>query len=155
MRISREAMFMEMARVAAKRATCARLNVGAIIIMNNTPISIGWNGTLAGEDHCQGNACSGMIPGGCPTVHAEVNALKKLRATTVMEDVHLYLTHSPCKSCCDFMRYYPYLTKLYFEVPYRETAHLEDLQGRGMGVYQITQAGYVTEFFSRKVVSLV
>lgn len=168
-RISRQQMFIGMARLAAMRATCFRLNVGAIITQNNNPVAIGWNGAPSGHDHCAGNSCPGVVPGHCNTIHAEVNALRK--AEGLLEygsNVDLYCTHSPCADCLEeLMKSKLYVRNLFFEFPYRSTQHLGRLNGpykfrgdpmlptaRVTGVYEVTPAGYVVEYFTRKVVDL-
>jgi dCMP deaminase len=167
MRISREAMYMNMARVASMRSTCSRLNVGSIITKDNSPISIGWNGAASGEPHCSGNSCPGMVPGNCPTIHAEANALNKAAALLEWGDeVDLYVTDSPCPTCADLIVHSPlFVRRLFFETPYRN-ANLTIFGqpykwGRGMQVYdrttevyEVTPAGYIVEYFTRQVTQL-
>jgi dCMP deaminase len=164
-------MFMGMARIASMRATCHRLNVGAIVVHDNNPISVGYNGAPAGLPHCLGNDCPGIVPGGCATIHAEVNALSKAN-TLLMEmtrpRVDLYVTHSPCKSCADFMLsslLNVRVRRVFFEIPYRSTQHLSmfsrpecsplPYDELPVEVYEVTPAGYTVEYFTRKVVELV
>lgn len=164
-RISRESMFMSMARVASQRSTCSRLNVGAIVTLHNSPVSIGWNGAEAGAQHCPGNTCVGMTPGRCPAIHAEDNALRK--ACEVLSDkddpVDLYVTHSPCEGCTNRIIYGQICVKrVFFEIPYRSVDHLAKLRQlngppgsrRRTEVYEVTPAGYIVEYFSRQVVEL-
>lgn len=159
-------MFMEMARVASKRSTCFRLNVGALVVLANNPVAIGWNGQAPGEAHCAGNDCPGVVPGACGTIHAEVNALKKAKALLPgMDSVDLYVTHSPCIDCLGVIMDSPHaVDRLFFETPYRSTSHLEYLKEgytplkggipRLTEVYEVTPAGYVVEYFTRQVVEL-
>lgn len=149
-------MFMGMARLASQRATCFRLNVGALVVQDNNPISVGWNGHLPGAPHCGGNTCPGIIPGNCGTLHAEQNALTKAGNLLAMHSiVDLYVTHSPCLDCCQSI-----LTdaldvhRIFFEIPYRNTSHLGMFQGK-TAVYEVTPAGYIVEYFTRKVIELV
>lgn len=51
-RISRSEMLMEMAFIVAKRGTCSRLQVGAVISRDGRIISMGYNGAPAGLSHC-------------------------------------------------------------------------------------------------------
>lgn len=44
--------FMEMAQVLSKRSTCLRLQTAAVIVKNNVIISVGYNGTTSGSEHC-------------------------------------------------------------------------------------------------------
>ena len=167
MRYHRENMFMDMARAASKRSTCCRLNVGSLVVCANNPISVGYNGAKSGEPHCLGNDCPGMVPGNCPAIHAEANALRKagelLPAGT---DVDLYLTHSPCSPCSLLVINSDlWVRRIFFEIPYRSTQHLGMFQspytkphdpGRSgrTEVYEVTPAGYIVEYFSRRVVEL-
>lgn len=164
-RISRQVMFMEMARVASRRSTCHRLNVGAMVVLDNNPVAVGWNGQLPGAAHCAGNDCPGIVPGNCGTLHAEVNALTK--AAQILQDgrkVDLYCTNSPCPSCVEFIRTGTPLTvdKVFYEIPYRDTSALggllvpneEECFSGVSGVYLVTPAGYIVDHFSRRVVEL-
>lgn len=166
-RISREVMFMEMARIASRRSTCHRLNVGAIVVQDNNPIAIGWNGQEPGAPHCAGNDCPGIVPGNCGTLHAEVNALTKagmlLTAGARMEDfqarmhfeVDLYCTDSPCPFCVDFIlnNAAAKVRRIFYEKPYRVSDHLDKLLGIAE-VYLVTPAGYIVDHFTRKVVEM-
>lgn len=156
-RITRQMMFMGMARVASMRSTCFRLNVGAIVAHKNNPVSIGWNGQPPGHPHCQGNNCQGRLPGMCNTVHAEVNALNKaVNLLREREKVDLYVTHSPCEACVDSILCLRKIRveRVFFEAPYRNTGHLDRLTAAGMMVYEVTPAGYTVDHFTRKVVEL-
>lgn len=158
-RISRAAMFMQMARSASLRSTCFRLNVGAIVTSDNNPIAIGYNGQEAGAPHCAGNDCPGVVPGRCGTLHAEVNAL--IKASTLMKyfdrhaHVDLYCTDSPCGFCVDFILEDSPLNvkRIFYETPYRNVSHLQRFHGK-TEVYLVTPAGYVVDHFTRKVVEL-
>lgn len=161
-RISREVMFMQMARIASLRSTCYRLNVGAIVTDDNNPIAVGWNGQEPGAAHCAGNDCPGIVPGNCGTLHAEVNALTKagkiLLADSpryMLNPVDLYCTDSPCKFCTEFILNdcgIP-VGRIFYEKPYRVSDHLEELRG-AIGVYLVTPAGYIVDHFTRRVVEM-
>lgn len=159
-RISRAQMFMEMARVASRRSTCHRLNVGAIVVQENNPIAVGWNGQEPGAPHCAGNDCPGITPGNCGTLHAEVNALTKAGGILMSNDfgnvdVDLYCTDSPCGFCVKFMvdNSLPRVTRLFYEKPYRVSDHLEYLRST-TEIYLVTPAGYIVDHFTRKVVEM-
>lgn len=166
-RISRQQMFMGIARLASQRATCFRLNVGALVVHENNPLAIGYNGQEPGARHCAGNDCPGIVPGKCGTLHAEHNALTKAdKLIDDLAEVDLYVTHSPCVDCCLLIINQDlYVRRIFFEVPYRSTQHLSMLQEyrdvtsleggvRHTEVYEVTPAGYIVEYFTRKVVEL-
>lgn len=166
-RISRDVMYMEMARAASRRSTCFRLNVGAVVTLEQRPISVGWNGAEAGAPHCAGNDCPGIVPGRCGTLHAEANALnhaaKYFPAST---QVDLHTTHSPCGECCLLiMNHKLCVSRIFFEVPYRNTQHLGMFSDRYTDperpgelrmteVYEVNAAGYIVDYFTRRVVEL-
>lgn len=170
-RISRTAMYMQMARIASQRSTCFRLNVGAIVTHDNSPVAIGWNGAKSGAPHCAGNDCPGVVPGKCGTLHAESNALTK--ASNILPlgaSVDLYCTDSPCPDCTLMVLNTDiYVRRIFFETPYRIKDHLGifklpyaspirvgpgDPHSRVTEVYEVTPAGYIVEFFTRRVVEL-
>lgn len=141
MRILRHQMFMEIAWIAAKRSTCVRLNVGAVVTFRNRVVSLGWGGAPSGQPHCPGNTCPGMVPGNCPTIHAEKNALDFGRPIVPLDQCDIYTTHSPCSQCTDHI-IRDRLRRVFFGVPYRadDVARLHE---HGIQVYQVTHAGHL------------
>lgn len=93
--------FMEVAQVVAKRGTCPRLKVGAVITADNKIISTGYNGAPAGTDHCTEVGCLVETETGrCKrTVHAEINAIIQAGSNTMARNTTLYTTHFPCVEC--------------------------------------------------------
>lgn len=139
MRITRPTMFMEMAKVAAKRSTCFRLNVGAIVTVDNRIVSVGYNGSPAGSPHCGGNQCPGRD--GCKeTVHAEENALRYVPASCQLLLKDLYVTDSPCLDCARLILK-SRVRRVFFGTPYRDTSPLKLLSMQGVGVYQVMPNG--------------
>ena len=98
-RISRDKMFMEIAHTVAKRGTCDRAQVGAVLVdPNNNIVAIGYNGAPTGEPHCD-QAGHIMYQGHCiRTVHAEENCLNKIENMSEGKYT-LYVTHYPCVKC--------------------------------------------------------
>lgn len=101
--------FMEMAALAAKRSTCLRRQVGAMIVKDKHIIATGYNGAPRGIMHCEERGgClreKMKIPSGerhelCMALHAEQNAI--IQAATLgqsVEDATIYVTHQPCVIC--------------------------------------------------------
>lgn len=156
MRISRETMFMEIAQVVAKRATCFRLNVGAVVTQNDRIISIGYNGRPAGEPHCQGNACAGRFA--CKeTTHAEDNAIRHL--PFLFNDgasLKMYVTDSPCEDCARLIidqskgREF---THVFFRTPYRISTGLDLLMAAGVEVNQVLPSGVIMNWATKEFVN--
>ena len=149
MRISRHQMFMEMARVVAKRSTCPRLNVGAVVVVENRVVSIGYNGSLPGDAHCSDEGCI-LSDGHCiRTIHAEVNALEHVKIAG--DQWSLYVTNSPCQSCAEKILRYP-IRYLFFDHPYHPLHPVEFLMRHGVRVFRIVPSGYIVDQFTKEVV---
>lgn len=90
--------FLDLARILGDNSKCCRAKVGAIIVKDNRIISTGYNGKPSGWND---EACSDGCDGCRETIHAEINAIifaAKNGMST--KDCTLYVTHSPCQSCC-------------------------------------------------------
>lgn len=93
-RISKDQLFMQIAKDVSQRSTCGRLQVGCIITDREKMqiLSMGYNGNYAGGP----NECDGHEPGKCGCLHAEINALIK---NTFGTGKIMYITDAPCLSC--------------------------------------------------------
>ena len=152
MRISRPQMFMDIAHVVAKRSTCMRLNVGAIIVQDRRIVSIGYNGAPSGAPHCLGNDCPGKHR--ClETIHAEDNALRYLPPYVLDSDLDLYATNSPCIHCFEKIVNDGRVARIFFGTPYRKTEHLVG-HGQNIGIYRVLPAGYVVEWETQELVNV-
>ena len=82
-RIDLDHYFMEIAEVVAKRSTCLRNQVGAVLVKDKYIIATGYNGAPSGSPHCLDVGCLReqlKVPSGerhelCRGVHAEQNAV--------------------------------------------------------------------------------
>jgi len=153
MRPSRPQMFMEIAHVVAKRSTCMRLNVGAVIVQDRRIVSIGYNGAPAGAPHCAGNECPGKYH--ChETIHAEDNALRHLPFhpnPVRWTGLDLYVTDSPCASCFHKIKEHGGVDRIFFGTPYRINDHLVDER---IGIYRVTPAGYTVDWNTKELVDI-
>ncbi len=104
--------FMEIARVVAKRSTCLRNKVGALVVRDKRILSTGYNGAPRGLEHCLEVGClrdernieSGTRHEICRAVHAEQNAVIQCALHGVStEGATLYCTHQPCILCTKMM----------------------------------------------------
>lgn len=102
MRPKRKAYFLEIASVVAKRSTCPRLQVGAVLVnLDAQIISTGYNGAPRYEDHCVDVGCDMEDRHCIRAVHAEINAIAQAAKNGVStKNTILYCTHKPCKRCC-------------------------------------------------------
>lgn len=146
MRIPRYLMFLEMAQVLAKRSTCYRGNVGAIITYKHNVISTGYNGPASGEPHCSGNQCEVNASGGCKrSIHAEVNALNRMLPELITKPLDFYCTTCPCFLCAEFiLARNPRLIKFFFQGMYSSRAGIDKLMNGlpDTQFFRVTPAGY-------------
>jgi len=100
--------FLEIANIVAKRSTCIRRSVGAVIIKDKRILTTGYNGPPSGLKHCEEVGCireKMNIPAGerhelCRGLHAEQNAIIQASLHGVsIKDSTLYCTHQPCIIC--------------------------------------------------------
>ncbi|MGV3467328.1 MAG: ComE operon protein 2 [Heyndrickxia sp.] len=100
-RISWNHYFMAQSFLLSSRSTCTRLTVGATIVRDKRIIAGGYNGSIAGGEHCIDEGCY-VIDGHCVrTIHAEMNAILQCAKFGVPTNgAEIYVTHFPCLQCC-------------------------------------------------------
>lgn len=109
---------MEMAHLVAKRSTCSRASVGAVIARGFRPLVTGYNGTPAGTDHCSHNENDDEP---CwMSVHAEANAIAwAARHGIEVWGATLFVTHLPCIPCSQLI-INAGIDQVYYTTPYRD-----------------------------------
>jgi len=104
--------FMEMADLVAKRSTCVRRRVGAVIVKDKRVLTTGYNGSPRGTKHCEELGCireKMNIPSGtrhelCRGVHAEQNAVIQAAYFGIsIKDSTVYTTTFPCSMCAKIL----------------------------------------------------
>jgi len=100
--------FLDVARLVAKRSTCLRRYVGAVLVKDKRILATGYNGAPKGLKHCIDIGCLReklKIPSGerhelCRALHAEQNALIQASLYGIsVKDSTLYATNQPCVIC--------------------------------------------------------
>jgi dCMP deaminase len=88
---------METASIWAQRGTCSRLRVGAVLADRDRILVQGYNGNVAGMQHCPDPHPEGP----CETaVHAEENVLYFAANRGIpTQGTTIYVTHAPCYRC--------------------------------------------------------
>ncbi len=103
---------MEMAAVVAKRSTCLRRQVGAVLVKERRILATGYNGAPTGMAHCAETGCLRQkqnVPSGqqheiCRGLHAEQNAIIQAALHGISShDSVMYVTHQPCVICAKMM----------------------------------------------------
>ncbi|MCX7599432.1 MAG: cytidine/deoxycytidylate deaminase family protein [Armatimonadetes bacterium] len=106
--------FMEIAHVVAKRSTCLRRHVGAVLVSGRRILATGYNGAPRGLQHCaeRGGCYRELlgVPAGerqeiCRGVHAEQNAVIQcaIHGVAITGEVVLYSTTQPCVTCAKIL----------------------------------------------------
>ncbi len=99
---------MDIARLVARRSTCLRRQVGAVLVKEKNILATGYNGTPSGITHCAEVGCLRQrlgVPSGerhelCRGLHAEQNAIIQAAKHGVnIAGSTLYCTNSPCSIC--------------------------------------------------------
>lgn len=101
MRKSWDTYFMQITEIVASRSTCDRAFVGCILVnKDHRIVSTGYNGSVAGNPHCD-DVGHTMRDGHCiATIHAEMNALLYCAKEGIpTKDTVCYVTHFPCLNC--------------------------------------------------------
>ena len=123
--------WIAVAKEIAKRSCDPQLKVGAIIVSedNTRMLSVGYNGNYKGGP----NERESSDPGRGGLIHAEVNALVKCDFN-FSKKKHMYITHSPCRECCKLI-VNAEISKVIYDIPYRDTSGLEILKSAGVVVF--------------------
>jgi dCMP deaminase len=104
--------FLEVADLVAKRATCLRRQVGAVLVKDKKILSTGYNGAPSGLAHCFDIGCLRerlRIPSGqrhelCRGLHAEQNVLLQAALYGIStKGSILYITNQPCAICAKML----------------------------------------------------
>ena len=100
--------FLEIAKVVAKRSSCVRRQIGAVIVKDRRILTTGYNGAPSGLPHCIEIGCmrdelnieSGTRHEMCRALHSEMNAIIQAAQHGVStKGATLYCTHQPCSVC--------------------------------------------------------
>jgi len=131
---------MEIAIQVAKRSTCDRRTVGAVIVRDKTILSTGYNGSIRGLPHCD-EVGHLMEAGHCArTVHAEVNSVAQAAKNgTSIQGGDLYTTSSPCWPCFKIMANSG-IKKVFFREFYRDERIFEYAQQSRIELIDMSQS---------------
>ena len=137
--------FMEITAVVAKRSTCLRRQVGAILVKDKHILATGYNGAPKRLAHCAETGCLRQqlgIPSGerhelCRALHAEQNAIiQAANQGVAIEGSTLYGTTAPC-SLCAKMLINAGVTRVVFAGAYPDQMAIDFFQQAGVEVEQL------------------
>ena len=131
-------LYMDWAARAAQLSHARRLQVGAVVVKDDTVISYGYNGTPAGWDNnCEDTLEDGTLKTKPEVLHAESNAVAKLaKSINSGLGADIFITHAPCLECAKLI-YQSGIRRVYFGKNYRDSSGIEFLQKSGIEVNKL------------------
>jgi dCMP deaminase len=142
MRPSWDDYFMHITSEVAKRSTCLRRRVGAILVKDKHILATGYNGAPAGLPHCEDVGClreqlgapSGQRAELCRGIHAEQNAIIQAAVHGIkIQGATLYCTTQPCILCAK-MLINAGVVRIVYDGPYPDDLAREMLAQAGVGL---------------------
>ena len=139
--------FMEIAALVAKRSTCLRRAVGAILVKDKRILATGYNGAPSGVRHCSEVGClretlqvaSGERHELCRGIHAEQNAIIQAAYHGVpIQGASLYCTNLPC-SICTKMLINAGIRTIYYRSGYADELSRDLLEEAEIEVIQLSK----------------
>jgi dCMP deaminase len=131
-------LYMDWAHRAAELSYAKRLQVGAVIVKDDTVISYGYNGMPAGWDNnCETLDADGELTTRPEVLHAESNAIAKLaKSNNSGLGAELFVTHSPCIHCAKLI-FQSGISRVYFGSNYRDDSGIRFLTQSGVKVTKL------------------
>lgn len=154
-RITWDQFFMAQSHLLALRSTCTRLAVGATIVREKRIVAGGYNGSIAGDEHCIDHGCY-VVDNHCVrTVHAEMNALLQCaKYGTPTRGADLYVTHFPCLPCTKSI-IQAGISRVYYATDYKNNTYaIELLQKADVEVVHVPFEERKIDFLSDQKIAL-
>ena len=132
---------MKAAEVYSQLSSARRLQVGCVVVKDNTIIGIGYNGMPSGWDNnCEEavnvnpsdprydyNNFTKELKTKPEVLHAETNALAKIAKSTNSSDgASMFITHAPCLDCAKLV-YQSGIKSVYYRNSYKNTDGIDFL----------------------------
>ena len=132
---------MKAAEVYSQLSSARRLQVGCVVVKDNTIIGIGYNGMPSGWDNnCEEvvnvnpsdprydyNNFNKELKTKPEVLHAETNALAKIaRSTNSSDGASMFITHAPCLDCAKLV-YQSGIKSVYYRNSYKNTDGIDFL----------------------------
>lgn len=152
-------LYMAWANRLSQLSHAKRLQVGAVIVKDDTVISYGYNGMPAGwENDCENSESTyderdtyhsndwhfdsetkkyHRLKTKPEVLHAESNAIAKLaKSSNSGNGADIFITHAPCLDCAKLV-YQAGIKRVYFGTAYRDDAGVKFLERSGIAVKQV------------------
>ena len=145
-------LYMDWAKRCAELSHARRLQVGAVIVKDDSVISYGYNGMPAGWDNnCEyeveefqteygvGSKLvkTGELKTKPEVLHAESNAIAKLaKSNNSGLGATMFITHAPCMECAKLI-YQSGIGHVLYRNSYRDTSGIAFLEKSGVEITQV------------------
>jgi dCMP deaminase len=133
---------MKVAETYAQLSSAKRLQVGAVIVKNDTIIGIGYNGMPSGwtnecEERIWDKTGDYTLKTKDEVIHAESNALCKVtKSTNSSDDADMFVTHAPCIHCAKLI-HQSGIRKVFYRDEYRDDGGLKFLEKCGVKIEKV------------------
>ena len=144
---------MKVAEVYSQLSSAKRLQVGCVVVKDNTIIGIGYNGMPSGWDNdCEQRSYKKLddkyqyldedgshysLVTRPEVLHAETNALAKIaRSTNSSDGSSLFVTHAPCLDCSKII-HQAGIKSVYYRNTYRDELGINFLKKCDIEVQKI------------------
>jgi dCMP deaminase len=133
---------MKVAEIYSQLSSAKRLQVGAVIVKNDTIIGIGYNGMPSGWDNeCEEKVWDKTGDYELKTkdevIHAESNAICKIsKSTNSSEGADMFITHAPCIHCAKLI-HQSGIHKVFYRNTYRDDSGLKFLEKCGVEIEKV------------------
>jgi dCMP deaminase len=136
---------MAAAEVYSQLSSAKRLQVGCVVVKDNTIIGIGYNGMPSGWDNnCEEEIILEedekfikVLKTKPEVLHAETNALAKIAKSTNSSDgAAMFITHAPCIDCAKLV-YQSGINSVYYRNSYKNTDGLDFLKKCNIKIEQV------------------
>jgi len=141
-------LYMDWAKRTSQLSHAVRLQVGAVIVKDDSVISYGYNGMPVGWDNnCEEEVVVAVVDGypqreikelktKPEVLHAESNAIAKLaKSNNSGLGADIFITHAPCLDCAKLV-YQAGIKRVYFNQNYRDDSGVKFLEKSGVNVIQ-------------------
>ena len=135
---------MQAAEVYAKLSSAKRLQVGCVVVKNDTIIGIGYNGMPSGWDNnCEEEYLyedgGSQLRTRSEVLHAESNSLAKIaRSTNSSENATMFVTHAPCLDCAKLI-HQAGINSVYYRNSYRDDKGIDFLKKCGVQIENVSE----------------
>lgn len=156
-RPSWDTTYMNMCDVLAERSTCLRIQTASVIVKHNVIVSVGYNGTASGQQHCCDywrEICSDQnIQDFIQTdffykrhhewsnhneLHGEMNAILFAGKNGIsLKDATIYTIYSPCINCAKAILTAGIKRVVYKTLYKRSTAGIDFLKNCGITIEKL------------------